>query len=88
MSKIDNEYILEEMVQSEIRNRFMDLTLMVYGINDRNPAIIARLLYELINEKNNFPKDYIPDDQDMCETMEIVEKMLFDIERLSETSTH
>mgnify|MGYP001372586963 CR=1 FL=1 len=88
MRKPNDNFILEELSNSEMRNRFLDLTLMIYGIADRNPGIIARLLYELINEKNNFPNDYIPNDKEICETMEKVEKTLFELERLSETWSH
>ena len=83
-----NKFTNQDEAYLELKGNFIDLTIRVYGICDANPGIISRLLYELVYARNEFPEGYIPDNKDICSTIDKVEEILDDIETLSQTSIH
>ena len=66
----------------------MDLTFRVHSICEFDPQLISRLLYELVNDANQYKESYIPNDEEVIETLVKIEQMLVELEELSNETRH
>tara|TARA_B100001057_G_C22218145_1_gene707214 strand:+ start:303 stop:569 length:267 start_codon:yes stop_codon:yes gene_type:complete len=79
---------VNDEIHQVLRGKFMDLTFRVHSICEFDPRLISRLLYELVNDSNQYKENYIPNDEEVIQTLIKIEQMLDELEDLSNESKH